>query len=553
MRKRRFSLILLVLLATSWVLLQSTVRLLNYGDFNAVWSGKERFVLDRDRFPGGPLFRALQTDLKPDERTLVFRQSDFTLYGSGRWLADWDTAAEPLYRLATAAAAFQWLRERNIRFALLPGYLTPTYYRTAVGAMLSDPRYVEIVGEHRGYRLLRLLDRPAGEACAPVDLTGLKLRYVDLETSFSSLAAEIIGIPRLGRPTLLAEMDVTTMLTASEDTTRDSQNLTLTAEWPPAHHFRISMGGGSTDYPPYDPQLQLSRMDAAVRASLVLTGRGLVKIDVLQYLSNGEVTVSQQWDGVVDQHRRTASILFRPDPKAVSFRIALENLGRTPGAVSVASWSLCRVIADRAMDSPSPASQKHEKTLSASQAQQRTSWSIDAIQLICGETHRRIGGKMFAYERDSKRIRILSEQCLLKTPASVVDWKFLIRSISEPWRLHFERHPESRLAELLLPILYRFIVPAPPSTPTGIQAKVRARGDGGITAFVQWRDRDGTIQSKLAGSALIDEVDREISLPTTIPSDAGPVELVVQVKGAGIELKSLAVERDAPFTEGEFQ
>lgn len=523
-------LLLVVLLSSSWVLLQSAVRLMNYSDIRAAWSGDERFVLDRPRFPGGPLFRALKDKLAPGELTLVFRQSDFTLYGTGRWLSDWDTAVKPLYRLADAAEAFQWLRQRHVRFALLPNYLTPTYYRTAVGQVLTDLRYAEPVGEHRGYRLLRLRDAPVEDTCRPVDMSRLELRFDDSEPSF---VAAVTGLPSLTRYGITAGGNSATMIGVTEVGVRPVDAAALSIRWTAGSGFRVSTGRGPIDFAPSEKGLQLAPGVSAVRAAFELSGRGLVGINVLQYLSNGERVSSQHWSGVVDQHKRLAAVLFKPKPEATSFRIVLTNLGRSPGYVSGSALSICR--SGNSDVAAVPLARARSQTLKA--------WDVKRIASKCKEGRLPIEGPVGAVERSTDSIRVLSNRCVLNTEGAVLDRRFAISVVTEPWRIRFENHPESRLGGLALPFLYWLAGPEPDSASIGIEAKVRARGDGGMALYVQWKRHDGGMQTKLIGGASLAAAFQDFAFQATVPEDASDLELVAALEGTGVEVTSMAVGR----------
>jgi len=530
-RKIRIVLLLFVLLSASWVVLQSTVRLINYGDIRAAWSGNEQFVLDRPRFPGGPLFRALKEKLAPGEWTLVFRQSDFTLYGTGRWLSDWDTAAKPLYQLTDAAAAFRWLRQRQVRFALMPNYLVSTYYRTAVGQVLSDLRYVEPLGEHSGYRLLRLRDAPVEDTCKPVDLAGFDLRFADLVPSFQTFA----WLAGLARFDIASASTLATRIGVSEIGARSVGAASLSARWAAGRRIQISTGRGPISYAPNEPQLQLGPGVSVVRAAIELSGQGLVGINVLQYLANWEQVSSQQWDGVVDGHKRLVAVLFKPIPEARSFRIVLTNLGRSPGFVSGSALSICRSAGVGAVASLAvPAQYRPLRT-----------WSVKDIAANCVESARGNRGGVGAIERTVDSIRVVSNWCVLGTHSAVLDWRFEISAVTEPWRIYFENHPESRLASLALPVLYRLISPEPTNASINIEARVRAKSDGGMNVYVQWRRRDGRMQTKLIGGTSHAAAFQEYSFPASVPGDAGDLELIVAVNGTGIEIGDMAISRPA--------
>lgn len=527
MRKFRIVLLLFVLLSASWVVLQSTVRLINYGDIRAAWSGDEQFVLDRPRFPGAPLFRALKEKLAPGERTLVFRQSDFTLYGTGHWLSDLDTAAMPLYQLADAAAAFHWLRQRQVRFALIPSYLVPTYYRTAVGQMLTDLSYVEPIGEHRGYRLLRLRDAPVEDTCKPIDLDGFELRFARLEPSLQTFAAEIAGLPGLARFGGADASTFATMIGVSETGARPVGAASLSARWAAGHRLQISTGRGPIAYTPHESELQLGPGVSVVRAAIELSGQGFVGINVLQYLANGEQVSSQQWDGLVDGHKRLVAVLFNPSPEARSFRIVLTNLGRSPGFVSGSALSICR---SGRVGAAAPAQYRPVRT-----------WSMKDIVADCVESAR--ARLVSAVERTGDSIRVVSNGCVLGTQGSVLGLRFEVATVTEPWRIYFENHPESRLASVALPILYRLVGWEPTNASINIEARVRAKGDGGMNVYVQWKKRDGGMQTMQIGGTSLAAAFQEYSFPASVPEDAGDLKLIVAVNGTGIEIEGMAIGR----------
>lgn len=94
--------------------------------------------------------------------TLVFRQADPAVYGSGCFRSYLDHRFADVYTAAVTEDAMARLRGHGIRYLMLPDYAMPEIYNTAVGALAADPRYTTLLWNDGGYRFLELGASAAG-------------------------------------------------------------------------------------------------------------------------------------------------------------------------------------------------------------------------------------------------------------------------------------------------------------------------------------------------------------------------------------------------------
>ncbi len=93
----------------------------------------------------------------PNEALILsFRQNDSVFYGRHRILRHLDPRMMPVYKAKDVTEAYQALRALGVDYIFVPSYVPVTISNSALADLLSDPKYVHIVYQREGARLLRL-------------------------------------------------------------------------------------------------------------------------------------------------------------------------------------------------------------------------------------------------------------------------------------------------------------------------------------------------------------------------------------------------------------
>lgn len=541
---RRYLLILACFVLSGWSLFQSAVRLVNYGDAGAVLAGDERAVINRPRFPGGAIYQYLEKNLRKDEKTLVFRQSDFTLYGTGTWLDNFDTDLTAVYQMTSVEEAFAWFRQRGVRYALLPDYTNPTYYRTVVGKLLSDPRLTEPVMVHRGYRLLRLFDEPQDMVCDPLPGEPAPLQVLSASFGFQGLLGAIAGLPGLaglGGATDGKLADVTVPMWRTQQQLSASDRAEL--HWAPRGNLSVITGTGWPTIAPNQASLRLTGRHNLL-ISVDMSGLGFMAIDLVEYLSNGEVVQTRYWDGLIDDKTSQASFLAATNPEARSIRLRISNPGRAPGDVSLRNLSICKprarsqpAVSQQDMQGPSAILSTHRFTPACGPAEDKN-W--------LAERWCRSEETSFFVERIGPETVVHGFVGRLSSNGFHFGLWFEYQRYLESARVLIDRYPDSTRSQLLKPVYDLLSGKAPGHFSEKYEIELTGYGAGTHSVYVQWTDANGDYQYRYAGQTYFDKTTATLRLPVDLPRDmANPqIGLVGAGTSASIaEAKLMRVSR----------
>lgn len=525
---------LLLCTLSGWVLLQSVARTANYGARLDIARVGERAPIYRanNRFPGAPLYRHIEQNLQPGERTLVFRQADFTTYGKGDWIDNFDTALIQFYRLNTPEEAHAWLRARNVRFAMVPDYTFPTYYRSMAGRLLSDPSFAESVGAHRGFRLLRLRDERAAVDCRR--LSGADITIVPWRRAHSwrSLVGTVAGLPFLAN----AEVIQFGIPVHGDWARLGARDYSLAARTPYGDSVRLMTGLGPVEYAPIEPWLKVSGPGENVAVRLDAVGRGLMGVEVVEYLSNGQVIVSRLWDGIITETPTTVALQYSPQPSIHAFRLQVQNLGRASATVELRNIEICRRSAPvrQAASDMRPATRLAHWT----GEQVVVDCEVDASR-VCVSSNKRI----FVRQRLSDGVALWGELGRLSTPGFKPGISFRYRGVLEEIRITLARYPDATFTAVLQPVLDWIARPASSSVLVPHGLEVEASGQGAYTAYVQYSTPEGRIDWRVAGAFFLDAAPRRIQLDFDLPSDARDLELILLGTATQLTIGRMQVNR----------
>ncbi|MCR4523801.1 MULTISPECIES: hypothetical protein [Bosea] len=520
----RISTTALLLIFPGWMLLQSAARLSNLGSRVDLATIGERAPIYRasDRFPGAPLYRYIESHLKPGERTLVFRQADFTLYGTGPWLDNFDNAVEPLYRMTDVAEAHAWLRARNIRFILLPNYHWPTYSRTVVSDLIADQTLVDEIGNHRGYRLFALRDNPAPATCHPIPASDIDLSIWQLGGSWTKLARSLTGIPFLNFDLIRSTGTVSAaFLSGSGSPSSDSLLLA-------ANHGAdqiLATGLGPLDLPPRTSWSQQVPAPNTVGITATAQGEGFLAIDAIEYVQRTvgvEPQVARLWDGVIDKDPRHIKARFTPGPNTVDFRIAIRKVGRAPSNIALSDFALCRTaVPPRA------------EGTQASRGTTIADWSHTALVFADGT---------FATYRSTDETRFWGRTSRISTEGFTPGLSFLLRSRLEDLRTTLENYPQSTIYSSVRPAYDLLFRHAAPNGWQERQARVDASGSGFFTLYIQYAMPDGRVDWISAGRFFLTPDAQETVLPFKVPRGASNYALAFIGEARNLTIKHLSIE-----------
>lgn len=537
----RFFFLILALWMSGWTILQSAKRLADFASIRSVWTANERGFLNNPRLPGSRVYKALEELYTPGDITLVFRQADFTLYGTGRWLDNFDNALTELYGLSSVQEAHAWLRARNVRFVVLPNYTFPTLYRTVLGDLLADPHYVDPLITHQGFRLFRLEDDAREISCSNLDLSGLEVQtFRDKPPATSALWSLVNST--LGSPDARDAYSFPSQ--ALSVTNQHDPNRSIELRWGRQQDLALTLGSGPSNLPPQEQQLTLLHGKNDVRVTVEVSGHGFLAAELLQYLPNGEITRTPFWDGVVDRNIDHLSFLGTLEPNAQAFRLLIDTPGRTSGHITIRNLRICRhsvpayTSEERLPQTPVahvPVAkwQGSEALIGCSQlpADHKSSFVCPDSTQITTIT-----------QRIDKRVIHHGDLGTIVAPGFRYSLRTKVRQHLEQVRLWLQRYPESRVAEGLR-VIYDAIdwsdrnARLVPYTIT-----VKGKGTAAVyNVFVQWQNSDGGYDERLVGSLYLDSVERSLDLHTELPEGARNLQFLLSGSAEELELQEIQI------------
>ncbi len=515
-----------LLIFPGWMLVQSAARLSNLGARIDLATIGERAPIYRanSRFPGAVLYRYIESNLQPGERTLVFRQADFTLYGKGPWLDNFDTAIEPLYRMSDVAEAYAWLRSRNIRFILLPDYYWPTYSRTVISDLIADQTLVDEIGSHRGYRLFSLRDTPAPSTCRAIPAPEIDLSIWQMGGSWMRLVRALTGIPFLNFDLIHSTGTLPATLLSGPDSAAAS--LLLSASH--GADQLLATGFGPLDLPPRTSWSQHVQTPNTVGVTVTAQGEGFLAIDAIEYVKRAvgvEPQVARLWDGVIDKDPRHIKARFTPGPNTVDFRIAVRKVGRAPSNIALSDFAICRTALPPRADETQV---RHGTTIA--------DWS-HAPLVFTADT--------FATYRSAGETRFWGRSSRISTAGFKPGLFFTVRSRLEELRTTLENYPDSTIYSSIRPVYNRFLKHAAPNGLQEQQVRIDASGEGFYVLYIQYTMPDGQVDWVSAGRLFLTPYTRDMMLPVRIPLGASHHALALLGDARNITIRHLSLE-DTP-------
>ncbi|MGE0516314.1 MAG: hypothetical protein AB7E81_03500 [Hyphomicrobiaceae bacterium] len=500
----------------SWVLFQSVIRTANYGARLDLALSGERAPIYRanNRFVGAPLYRYIEQNLRPGEKTLVFRQSDFTLYGTGPWLDNFDTALIPFYKLSSVEDAYGWLQAHSVRYALVPDYTFPTFYRTVAGRLLGDNRFVEHVGTHRGYRLFRLRDAQAPDGCASLPRGAVPLLPWRKVRSSAGILGEVAGLPFLG------STDYRPLGRWAGGDREQFDGVRLHVSAPYQSGISIQTGEGPIGFAPYEKWARISKKGGGIGLEFDAVGQGMIGVDVIEYNAHRIPNVTRLWDGIVSERPVHVALQFAPQHSTVALRLAVHKIGRAPLHADLRNVNICRYPSEERED-------QHPQTMDVVRT-----WSADQFSVDCqtggtGECSTSSKG-LFVRQWVDNDVQIIGEHVRLTTSGFRAGWRWRVRSWLETVRLFNEAHPDATIVQLVEPLLGRFLRPHSSAPLVRYALYFDGQGDGKYGAYVQYSTSRGSLDWRYVGSFFLASSRQAVRLEFELPSDAREPALMLQ-------------------------
>lgn len=507
----------LILLLPGWMTIQSLWRISHFAARPDIYALGERAPIYRkgDRFPGAEAFRYLETNIKAGEKTFVFRQPDFTLYGTGDWLDNFDDRLMEFYRLSDVDAGFTWLRARGVRYLLLPSYFFPTVSQTVVGDMIGDESRTELVVTARGYSLYRLRDEPPAATCAPVPYEQIELAYLFEQRTLIGSLVETAGIPiplslthgTLIGETSLAALNARPVGTRALEIAAGYKDFVSLATWP-----------GNLARPPLSPYAQINPGDGPVALSASISGEGLNAIEVVQYVAVGntiEARATRVWEGRAFAEPRRVTARFKPDNAALAFRFVIRKPVRAASNLRVEDMSLCRTTPLRIRPNPKPPG-----------GPALISYSPERLKPTCTATTNPDCKLTFVRGVLPRASEIWPSSSILSTDGTPTGWRFRLRSHVEGYRILAETFPDGTTVQLIRPLLGLLSAKAPHGWEDYVVA-LAGSGGSATTLYAQYRMPDGSRDWRHVGGAAFGKQPRELVLPLQLPVGATEIQLVL--------------------------
>lgn len=139
----------------------------------------------------------INNNVAKDAIVLTFLQNQFERYGERAYIRNLDSRLQPFYLKENKNDALAFLKELGVEYIHTPGYPTPTLQNTHFQEILADPRYAELMADHAGSRVYKLI--PENEEINSIDITdefeSITPVDTDKKSSFSKkLTTRVIGL-----------------------------------------------------------------------------------------------------------------------------------------------------------------------------------------------------------------------------------------------------------------------------------------------------------------------------------------------------------------------
>lgn len=523
----------LILLLPGWMVIQSLWRVSHFAARTDIYTVGERAPIYRsnDRFPGAAAFRYLERNLKPGEKTFVFRQPDFSLYGTGNWLDNFDERLKDFYRLKDVEAGVAWLRAQGVRYLLLPGYFFPTVSQTIVDDIIGDEQWTELVITARGYSLYRLREHGGGTAaCKPIPDEQVELVYLLEQRTFAGTLVEAAGIPSPLSMTKALQLGYANL---AELNAHPSGNRGLEISAGHKDFITLSTWSGNRSRPPQSPYSQINRGEGTIALSLMISGEGMNGIDVIQYVSVGdfvEARTTRLWEGRAFAKPRRVTARFKPDDAATAFRFVIRKPVRAAGFLTISNLSICRTTTPKVR--PEPTIPITVPVLS---------WASEKLAPVCDAPDTAECNLTYVRSTLSGTSASWSRNLTLSTDGAPLGWQFRSRSLLERLRIFVESYPESTISGLLRPV-HALFEPNLANSWKHYSLAMEASGSGEVVIYAKYIRSDGAVDWRYIATETLSERERLSIMPFRIPANSENVQLVlVQKPDAYVGLSHAAI------------
>ncbi len=551
-------------LAANWVLLQSAVRIVNYSNIAAVFSGDERAVIHQPRKEGGAVYALLEELHRPGDQTLVFGQSDFGFYGTGSWIDNFDEALLDLYRVQSAEEMYDRLKDKGVRFVFLPGYTFSTFYNTRVIDVLGDPRFAVPLESHRGFRLFELRDQPANYSCRRVDLMGKapSVYEENAPTALLTRALELavpLPIPRRGRTLALDAPKM--FLQQAEQIEPLVDRPRWFSTYKQVYQRAGVVFGGSMGLPPIEPELFIRANESVLQITLALESEAYLEVLLLEHMRGGKQSTTTLADGLLGKRGQPLTLQHNLDSNVESLQLMVLAPKNPDAVLTVSNAELCFLEIEPAQLDTQSVGQKSQPNLSLLERQlmdttmsHRFSWSPnDRRCTTSGHTEcndlvllqdNTLGHARFDPYPD---IPVLYNAGMIVSDETLsylaYDASLAVARI-QAW---IRNQSDSRVASVADAIFGLFLSnPIDPQEPTiayDLRFDSFGSADAIIQAYVSWRDDEGEVRVVYAGdvSGASFDGDPVRRLQTLLPAVVTSPNLVLVVSGSHVAVTSASL------------
>lgn len=289
-----------------------------------------RFTLSG--WPNASIVETVRNVVPKDDITLVFRQAEFGFYGERPFIFYLDEAIAPVFRLPSADAIAGALRERGVRWIMIPDYGLTEINETKFADLFTRPDICELVVSNGGYRLFHLTDAPRPHVSRQI--AGGVFGTSDVSAAAWSVVSTTNGVTS---PTPRARLE------------RLEDGLSMTATSPPGLNTRdvsyLVRRSLAADAPMnVMPRGDIPPVEGPVMLSMDVEGRGNVELRIVTGREGAANEYRTIWSGALLGERRTIKGLYldagflTQGLNAPTRRHRIQLLLRGPGEVKARSW-----------------------------------------------------------------------------------------------------------------------------------------------------------------------------------------------------------------------
>lgn len=289
-----------------------------------------RFTLSG--WPNASIVENVRNVIPEDDITLVFRQAEFGFYGERPFIFYLDEAIAPVFRLPSADAIAAALKERGVRWIMIPDYGLTEINETKFVDLFARPDICELVVSNGGYRLFHLTDAP--RPFVSRQIAGGGFGTSDASAAVWSVVSTTNGVTSRTPRASLERLEDGLLMAATSLPGLNTRDVSY-----------LARGSLAADAPMnVVPRSDIPLVEGPVLLSMDVEGRGNIELRIVTGREGAANEYRTIWSGALLGERRTIKGVYldagflTQGLNAPTRRHRIQLSLRGPGEVKARSW-----------------------------------------------------------------------------------------------------------------------------------------------------------------------------------------------------------------------